>query len=372
MRAPVFNTVMRMVVAAFAVVIFGAALSACGGAQPTAAVLMRDTFKGGRQIESGVLDVTFSLQASGGSGKTEALQVHLHGPFQSDGTDRLPQFALSLEMRVGGHPLALGATSAQGGFFLDVEGSEFALPKKDAETLQSAYAQAAKQASRSASSFATLGIEPGAWIQKPVNEGEAMIDGEATEHVRASLDAEKLLSDVSRLSEAAGSVGASGLPGALSPKVLDALARSMNGAQVNIYTGRADHLLRRLTITAALSIAPEARQALSGLSKAKLSLDLTLSEVNRHQSITAPSGAKPLSQLLESLSSLGLVEPSGASTSSTSGSGASTSSTSPESSSSASSSGSSTSGSSAYLECVQAAGGSVHELQRCASLLHGS
>lgn len=361
MRAPAFNTPIRALVAVLAAAILSVSVAACGGASPTAAVLMRDTFNGGEQIESGVLDLQFSLSGSGSPALGKPVQVHLSGPFESAGAHRLPEFALQMHMLAGGHSLQLGATSAKGRFFLAVEGTQFALPQQDAEALQSGYAQATRHAGQGASSFATLGIEPGGWLTKPIDEGEASIDGEATQHIRANLDAHKFLSAVSRLSQAAGSLGSSQLSGVLSPKLIDALARSIKGAQVDVYTGKADHLLRRLRLRASLSLTPEARAALPGLSSAKLALQITLSQVNRHQTITVPAHAKPLSELLSSLSSLGLVQ-SSASSSAEEAAGSGSAGASPGASGASSAA-------SAYLKCLQAAGGSVRKMQHCAALL---
>lgn len=350
MRPPALNTAKRIAVALSLIAALALGLSACGGGSPDAATLVRDTFQAQKPIESGRLALSFSISGEGSAAFGKPVSLHLSGPFQSDGAGKLPQFDMQLSLAAAGSTLHAGAISADGRFFVELEGTPFAAPKATVQALQRSYAEAS--GSHSHSSFAALGIEPGGWLTDPVDEGEVEIAGEETVHLRATLDSKRFLQEVDKLTGAAGSLGAGKVAGALSPKLISALAKSISSARVDVYTGSSDHLLRRLLLTASLKPTPEARAALSGLSSAKLTLDLELSDVNKPQTIAAPSKAKPLSQLVSALGELGLVERATAG-----GSG--------ESEAATGASGR------AYLECVRKAGENVSALQECASRLHG-
>ena len=237
---------------------------------------MRDTFQAQKPIESGRLDLSFSISGKGSAAFSKPVSLHLSGPFQSEGASKLPQFDLQLSLDAAGSTLHAGAVSAGGRFFIELEGTPFAAPKATVQALQKSYAKARKSGngSGSHSSFAALGIEPGGWLTDPVDEGEVKIAGEQTIHLRATLDSKRFLQEVDKLTGAAGSLGAGQVSGALSPKLISALAKSISSARVDVYTGSSDHLLRRLLLTASLKPTPEARSALSGLSSAKLTLDL--------------------------------------------------------------------------------------------------
>lgn len=363
-RAPSFNTVKRAIVALLLAIVAAASIAACGGVGATA--LLNDTFQSGKPIESGRIDLTFALSGKGSSAVEQPLKVHLTGPFEGDGGKKLPKFALKVDLEVGGKALAAGIASVANRFYIELEGAPFVAPSSTGKALQKGYAEATKAASGSKSSFATLGIEPGQWLQNPVEKGEATIDGEKTIHIEASIDAARFLQDIDRLSGATSSLGAATgkASSLLSPKLVKSLAKSITSAHVQVYTGASDHLLRRLTIDAKLKPNAEASSALQGVTSASLHLDLTLSAVNQPQHILAPSGAKPLSDLLGTLKSLGLVGTSSAEGEGSRSEGAA-------SGEGANGQQSKSSIPPAYVECLTKAGSNVTAQQRCAPLLKG-
>lgn len=345
-----------------------AVVAACGGGTGAQA-LLSDTFQSGKPIESGNIDLSFSLSGKGSSAVEHPLKVHLSGPFEGNGAKKLPKFALKVDLEVAGRTLTAGIASVASKFYLELEGAAFVAPDSTAKALEKGYAEATRAASGSKSSFATLGIEPGRWLKEPVEKGEATIDGEKTIHIEAAVDSARFLKDVSRLSGATGSLSAATgqASGLLSPKLVSSLAKSIASAHVDVYTGASDHLLRRLVLDAKLKPDAEASTALQGITSADLSIDLTLSSVNKPQHIVAPADAKPLSQLLGTLQSLGFVESAGqgaagAGAAGSSGSAGEGAAEQEEESSAAPP---------AYTECLTKAGSDVAKLQRCASLLKG-
>jgi len=390
-RPPALNTAKRIVVALLPVAALALGLAACGGSAPNAATLVRDTFQAQKPIESGRLNLSFSISGKGSAAFAKPLTMHLSGPFQSTGAKQLPQFDLQLGLAAAGTTLHAGAISAGDRFFIQLEGTSFVAPKATTEALRKSYAKARSGETKagSRSTFSALGIEPGGWLSNPVNEGEVKIGGEETIHLRAALDSKRFLTEVQKLSGAAGSLGAGQVSGALSPKLISALAKSISSARIDVYTGSSDHLLRRLHLVALLKPTPEARAALSGLRSATLTLDLSFSEVNRPQTISAPSNPKPISQLISSLAELGLVERAAGTTR---GTGAEAGESGAEGEASAEGEAGAEAGGSgseegateegateaaagasgqAYLECVRKAGKSVAALQECVALLHG-
>jgi hypothetical protein len=105
--------------------------------------------------------------------------------------------------------------------------------------------------------------------------------------------------------------------GSLSPTVITELAKSIKSAHVDVYTGQGDHLLRRLEVSATVSGTPQTQAILGGLSTADVKLLLEFSDLNKPQTIAAPSNPQPPSQLLPALQQLiGLLQGVGGSSSS--------------------------------------------------------
>jgi len=123
--------------------------------------------------------------------------------------------------------------------------------------------------------FSTLGIKPLAWLVRPQIVGKATVEGVATTRVRAGLDATAMLQDFSRLLGKAGSLGVSGassLPQSISPGTQRSIAHALGSPSFNLWTGTADKLIRKLTISAVVPVTGATRTALGGMRSANVTL----------------------------------------------------------------------------------------------------
>jgi hypothetical protein len=171
--------------------------------------------------------------------------------------------------------------------------------------------------------------------------------------VSAALDVSAFLNDVNQLVQrAGGSLGAS----STAPQLTDAQKRKIEEVVKNprfdVYAGKTDNVIRRLSADLQFNV-PSAQQAqLGGLKSGTLSFSIEFSDVGKPQTITAPTNAKPLSELTSKLGGLsGILGGSGSS--GTSGS-----------------SGPSAAAQSKYAQCLQNADPSKPaELTKCNALL---
>jgi len=320
------NTTIRAAVALLAAIACASLIAACSGSSSgSAEALLKDTFSGHTQIESGNVNLSFGVSAAGHSGAAKPLAVRLSGPFQSAGAGKLPHFALALQLSAAGHALNAGATSTGSALYVQLAGAWFSTPQSAYTAIEQGYAQATAKASsaKARSTFSSLGIEPGRWLSSPTQVGTATVAGAQTVHLTASVDIPAFLADVSKLSQAGGGLSPTlpGSPvpgggGALSPTVVTELAKSIKSAHVDIYTGQSDHLLRRLEVTAVVSGTPQTQALLGGLSSAELKVLLEFTDLNKPQTIAAPPNPQSSSQLLPALQQLvGILQGVGGSSS---------------------------------------------------------
>jgi hypothetical protein len=285
------------------------ALAACGGgSEPGAGSLLKDTFSPRTPISSGLLDLSFALSARGGAPDSSGpFSLRVRGPFQDAGAGRLPHFALAIASDGAGQTLKVGATSTAHRLYLELGGASFLAPAAYMQALEEGYAQAGggSSAAGGRSTFAGLGVDPGAWLTHPSIAGPVRLAGVDTVHIVAGLDAARFLADAERLSSAGAALG----PGAgmLTRERSAALSRSVRAARVDVYTGARDHLLRRLSLSAAVSPSGSARAALGGLRDGTLTFVLALTGLNRPQAIAAPGNLQPLSRLGPALERLGVA-----------------------------------------------------------------
>jgi hypothetical protein len=313
LRALLKNTTLCVAVALLALSLCACSIAACGAAPGSVQSLLDDTFSGHAQVESGKVNLSFALSAAGQSTAAKPLEVRLSGPFENVGAGKLPRFALQLQLSAAGHALQAGASSTGSALFVQLAGTWFSTPQSTYKALEEGYAQATKTASAAKvrSTFSSLGIEPGHWLSDPTKVGTTTIAGVSTVHLTASVDIPAFLADVSKLSQAGGALGlgsVTGVPtlpaGALSSSVIAELAKSIKSAHVDVYTGEGDHLLRRLEVSAVVSGTPQTQALLGGLSTADVKVLLELSDLNKPQTIAAPSNPQPPSQLLPALQQL--------------------------------------------------------------------
>jgi hypothetical protein len=115
-------------------------------------------------------------------------------------------------------------------------------------------------------------VHPGTWVRDAKSQGTESVGGVQTEHISGKLDPQAMLNDVA---------GVTGGGARLSkPQIA-----GVKGTSLDVWVGKQDHVLRRLT----------AQLVLPG--RARLDLQVGLSDINKPQKIQAPAhlraGAPP-------------------------------------------------------------------------------
>jgi hypothetical protein len=282
--------------------------------------VLKDTFSGKKQVDSGKLDLSLKIDVQGSSDSQlqGPITLSLTGPFQTQGKGNLPKFDIDAAFEGAGQSLKAGVTSTGDKAFVNFQGTEYAVSNQVFQQFKAGYEQAQKQSADKGNqrSLATLGIDPRRWLTDPKNEGEAKVGDTDTIKITGGVDVDKLLDDVNTALDKARSLGVEGsdqLPEKLTDQQKQQAAKAIKDLKVEIYTGKDDTTLRRMVV--AMNV--DGDQNGSGT----LTLDFQLLDLNEDQTIEAPSGAKPFDQLLGQLGGLGLGGGAAGSGSGSSGSG---------------------------------------------------
>jgi hypothetical protein len=348
----------RSLIAALALLVAAAALAACGGSGSgdSATKVLDDTFSGGKHVRSGRLAANLNFDLKGAQQANGPIALKLTGPFQSQGSGAVPKFDLALTAAVSGQNLSAGAVSTGDKAFLRFQGQTYAVPDQVFQKFKQGFEQAQKSAGNNKTTFATLGIDPRKWLKDPQNKGTEEVGGTDAIHVSSQIDVPKFLDDLNGILGKASTLGA-GTNAKLTPAQRDQIAKAIKQATVDVWSGKDDKLLRRMIVKVSFDVPASQRQSAGGLTSGDVTFDLVLTDLNQAQTISPPTGARPLSQLGPELRKL-----LGATGSSGSGSNGS-------SGSSGSSSGSSGGGFDQYSQCLSAAGSDIAKAQKCADLL---
>jgi hypothetical protein len=313
------------------------ALAACGGGDNSsgsgsdadASALLKDTFGADHPIRSGRVDATLDVSLDGLASLTEPLNLHLDGPFQSNGGTKLPDFALDLDLQGGDKPLTIGAVFAQGGGYLTIEGQSFDLGATTYKAFKDGY-EKAKQSSTSSkaksdgSSLSALGIAPIRWLKDPKNVGTEDIAGTRAVHLASGVDVPKLLQDISTLlgkaknvTSAGGAATGTAVPTRLTAQQRDVIAKSVKSAKVDVWTGAKDHTLRKVAVNVQVDVPSDLRSQASGIKTGHVIFSITIAQLNQPQKIAKPADVRPIGQLRSALTDLGLLSSSTATPSET-------------------------------------------------------
>jgi hypothetical protein len=333
-------------------------LAACGGSgggPQQARTLLRETFKGNHQINSGKLTLRLAVTGSGSRTAKGPVELDFGGPFQSQGKGRLPKSDFTLHLSALDRTATLGVISTGANGYVQLQGTTYQLPSSTFRQLESSFAGATGSSSGGSGALPRLGIDPLNWVRNPAVVGNANIGGTSTTHIHGGVAVARLLADLSTVLQKASSLGISGsagrLPSGISGSTRARIAGEVSHPTLDVWTGSSDHTLRKLEINFDLPVSGAASMLLGGMNSAHLLLLVQYADINQPQTIHSPGSSQPFSQFLAKVRSFaqGLV-----SGSPSSGSGSATSQQLQR-----------------YTQCIQSAHGDVAKMQRCASILNG-
>ena len=227
----------------------------CGGgdsgpSDEEAGALLRQTFANQQAVRSGRLDLKMDLDAKGVRGVQGPVSMRLTGPFDNGAKKGArAKFDFDLAVRTGGASLKAGAVSDGRKGYLRLAGRAYTLDGALAKSLAGAAGKGG-----GGPTLSGLGLDPRRWLSDVRAEGEETVGGSSTVHISGDVDVKKLVGDLDKLLDAAGGAGITGAiaPDALSGGTRDALVKSVDRAEVDIWTGKADKALRRLLVAPAV------------------------------------------------------------------------------------------------------------------------
>lgn len=387
----------RICVVLLAAAVLAIALSACGSSSSgNARSLLRQTFSGQHRVDSGNLSFRLSVTPTGSTTLTQPISLAFSGPFQSRGKGKLPESDFTVSISAQGHSYGVSLISTGTKGYVTASGASYQLPAASFQKLESSFSSITSSAGGSSGgksgTLSRLGINPLDWLRNPSVIGTETVAGATTTHIRAGVNVSALLRDLNTFVQKAASLGVSGASQAsssLSPATQQRIAAAVRNPRFDVWTGSNDKTVRKLSVGLSLPVSGQLSSLLGGMRTAGIDLVLQYSDLNRPQTIAAPTNVKPyrvfasklaaVIQAVEGTLSSGALggttgtgtTGSGTTGSGTSGSGATGSGTA---GSGAGATGTGTTGTSAsdpYSRCIAAAGQDVAKMQKCASLPGG-
>jgi hypothetical protein len=297
---------------ALALAVYGLAACGGGGSGESPQKVIDATFSGQKNVTSGKIDIALTVKATGSQGGS--FDIKLGGPFESH-PKQFPKFDFKASLSGSGSGQSLsftgGLLSTGDSAFINYQGTSYKVDDNTFNQFKSQYeAQAANAKGKSASSnpFARLGVHPKEWLTNLKNEGTESVGGVDTIHISGDGDINKVVADLKRILGAAGSLGLPAGGSLPSAGQLDLVTKAIKSAHFDLFTGKDDKIIRKLATN--LVIEPPAGSG--GPSRIDLNFSITLTDINKPQTVTAPSSSKPLTDLLGRFNIGGLGAATGA------------------------------------------------------------
>lgn len=338
------------------------AVTACGDDDVDVDEVLRQTFGEEKKVRSGVLDVSLRINASGLAALSGPVTASLRGPFASTGPTELPRFAFEGQFSAGGQTLKAGATSTGTNGYLHLQGQNYELGEELYEQFKKGYAEQAKksESENPGISFKALGVDPRRWLRDATYEGKEEVGGAESLHIKSGIDVPALLEDVNRILARAPELQEGQAAQELTAEQRKSIADAIEDAEVELWTGEEDKILRRLNVRIDFEIPEQAREQVQGLTGGTIQLDVKIGDINSEQQFPVPENPGTFQEFLAAVSggtaTPGQPELGGEPAPEGSGGGGG---------------GGAGGGGSAYDKCVEEAGADIAKLQECAALAGG-
>ena len=382
----------RTLLAAFALaLLITAAIAGCGGDDGGSSgedpqTVLDDTFNNDESVTSGNIDITVEASAEGDSGGS--FTANLSGPFQGDPDDTgaLPQLDWTGSIKADGAGQSVDGSAeitvtddnayvTYNDQAYEVGADSFAQLKKQMEaqtpdtgsdntgSFTDRFKQGCEDAiEQQGGDASACDFDVSAWFSDLQNDGSEDVEGTDTTKISGSVDVEQMLNDLFTLGSSVPGANTSGLSPDVIQAQLGSLSDAVDDASFGIYSGTDDDILRKLEFNIDVDPAAIPGAAEQGVGKVNLAFDITLSDVNEDQTITAPENAKPIEDLQ---SELGAIPGLGGSIPGLGASGASI----PDASGGASGGATDPQAAQKYLDCISKAGDDPSSINDCTALL---
>jgi hypothetical protein len=281
-------------------------LAACGGEDDTDSVenLLDRAFS--QEIRSADLRLEAEVEMTGVL--EEPIRIEAEGPFRTN-EDKLP--SADIELRIGsdggGQTVTSGVLTTGDRAFVKFQDVYYEQPP---ERVREANEGIRKNSDGGGRPLSELGLDPRSWLAEAEQEGDAEVAGVETRHVSGTLDVESLMRNLNEFVERSGSALGGAAGQAPPPRLSDADVRELTEAvkdpSFDIYVGKEDDIIRRVSGRVEFEIPKRSRAGLGGLDGGSIVFSVEFRDVNGDQEIEAPANARPLSDLTESLGAGGL------------------------------------------------------------------
>ena len=282
-------------------------MAGCGGGNQTPAPvdpqkLLDSAFS--HPIPTSLTDAELGLRVNGLASLPGAVKLTVAGPYVSGKGKRIPSVDWAVDATVGPLTESAKVISTGEGVFVEFGGSDYQVGKATVAAENRNVRAATRAAGGTPKPLSNLGLHPRRWFDRARYVGDEEVDGVDCAHITADLDAPAVVEDGHTVANNLGITGQTPAPTRLTAAQAASVERDVKDASIDVWIGRDDEVVRRFAVDARFTIAPDQQDDVGGATGGGVSLDILQNDVGQPQTITGPSGGKPIAELEKQLPSI--------------------------------------------------------------------
>jgi len=254
-------------------------------------------------IKSADLTIDAQVTLSGLKGFERPIRLEATGPYIG-GRPGLPRLDIDLNLGAqgAGQSVQFGLLRTADRAFVKFGGEFYEQPRSQVRR-----ANRELSTGRRHGSLRDLGLSPRTWVVGARDEGDEKVAGVLTRHVSGRLDMRSLLRDLNELVRRSGSA-ITGAPAdaadPLSREQVDDLAEDVRNPSFDVYVGKDDDVIRRLSAQLEVRVPEKDRAGAGGLKDGALRISIEFRDLDGGQVVQAPAKARPIADLTKQLGGL--------------------------------------------------------------------
>jgi len=289
------------------IVASAALLGACGSEQNEDDVegLLDRAFR--QSIERADIKIEAQVRLEGLPAFERPLRLEAAGPYVGGG-GRAP--TLDIDLTVGaqgaGQTVQFGLLRTADRAFVKFGGEFYEQPRSEVRRSNRELGHAGP---RGTGTLRELGLDPRTWVVGAREEDSKEVAGVESRHVSGKLDTRSMLRDLNQLvGRSASAIGRAptDVPDPLSSREIDQLEEIVGTPSFDVYVGRRDEVVRRLSAVLEIRVPEKDRARLGGLERGAVRFSIEF-DLEGEQRIEAPAKARPIAELTTQLGGLGAL-----------------------------------------------------------------
>ncbi|MEJ7750651.1 MAG: hypothetical protein WKF32_04270 [Thermoleophilaceae bacterium] len=285
-------------------------VAACGageneGGSQEASDLLDKAFK--KTVTSGDLDLNVDAALDGVEDLKGPLKLSITGPYAQDDPKAFPVLDWDIKAEGGGMKLEAGIIVTEDNAFVEYNGETYEVGTELFTQLKEQ--QESQQQAFTPQGLKALGIDATDWLTNAELEDGEEIGGDATQLITGDVDVERVIKDVFKLLQSPAVRQQLESQGQTVPEIdepseadIKKIEDAIDKLELEVNVDEDDYV-RRTFLDADFTV-PEGEDV-GTLKGGSISFDYTLNDVGNKPDIQAPTGAKPIQELLGQFGGLG-------------------------------------------------------------------